>query len=145
VEVAVQAVTAAIALAALVVSILVARRQTRTQELVAAIEEARRAEELAARERAQVTASIRREERMRLVVLHNEGPAVARQVGMAVEDLSQAPGLIGLDELPVDLQPHQEMRFIVTVGLGDQQMLQVMVRWADAAGEHEVPYSLLLH
>ena len=82
---------------------------------------------------------------MRLVVLHNEGPAVARQVGMAVEDLSQAPGLIGLDELPVDLQPHQEMRFIVTVGLGDQQMLQVMVRWADAAGEHEVPYSLLLH
>lgn len=51
-------VSAAIALVALVVSILVARRQTAIQERVAAIEEARRAEEVEARTRARVTASI---------------------------------------------------------------------------------------
>ena len=143
-EAAATAATAVIALVALVVSIWVARQQTRIQERVAAIEEARRAEELAARERAQVTASVRREDGLRLV-LHNEGPAVARGVRMAVEDSPQTPGLIGLEALPVDLQPHQEMKFIVAVGLGDQQILRVVVRWADAAGEHKVPYALLMY
>jgi hypothetical protein len=171
VEVAVQAVTAAIALAALVVSILVARRQTRIQEQqvsiqeqqakiqtqqtgiqerLAAVEEARRTDELAARERARVTADVRPEERdsrgrsLRLV-LHNEGPAVARNANVEVEDSPKTPGLIGLEVLPADLQPGQVMKFIVTMGLGDQPALQVIVRWADAAGDHEAPYMLPLY
>jgi hypothetical protein len=144
---------AVIALAALVVSIVVARRQTRIQEeqtgiqrRLAAIEEARRAEELEARGQARVTASIRREEdkrghRLRLVLV-NEGPAVARSVTATVEEAAQAPGVIGLDALPVDLQAGQEMPFMVTVGLGDRTPFRVVVRWADAAGDHEVPYDL---
>jgi hypothetical protein len=156
-EVAVQAVTAAIALAALVVSILVARRQTRIQEQqtgiqerLAAVEEARRTDELAARERALVTADVGREgpddrRRSLRLVLRNEGPAVARNVNVEVEDSPKTPGLIGLEVLPADLQPGQVMKFIVTMGLGDQPALQVIVRWADAAGDHEAPYTLPLY
>jgi hypothetical protein len=155
-EVAVQAVTAAIALAALAVSICVARRQTRIQEQqtgiqerLAAIEEARRGEELEARGRARVTASIRHEEgrysRRSRLVLVNEGPAVARRVTAAVEEPAQAPGVLGLDALPVDLQAGQEMPFGVTVGLGDRMAFRVVVRWADAAGDHEAPYTLPLY
>jgi type II secretory pathway pseudopilin PulG len=171
VEVAVQAVTAAIALAALVVSILVARRQTRIQEQqvaiqeqqariqaqqtgiqerLAAVEEARRTDELAARERARVTADVWREgpddrRRSLRLVLRNEGPAVARGVNVAVDDSPPAPGLIGLEVLPADLQPGQVMKFIITMGLGDRPTLQVMVRWTDAAGDHEAPYTLPLY
>ena len=161
VEIAVQALTAAIALAALVLSIRATRRQTRLQEQqvtiqeqqtviqerLAAVEEARRADRLAAREQARVTADIRREQRggsgepLRLV-LHNEGPAVARGVNLAAEELPQAPGVRGLEVLPVDLQPGQEMKFMVTIGLRTQPTLRVVVRWADAAGDHEVPYTL---
>jgi hypothetical protein len=157
VEVAVQAVTAAIALAALAVSIWVARRQTRIQEQqtviqerLAAVEEARRADELAARERARVTAEVRPEGwddrgRSLRLVLRNEGPAVARGVHVTVEDSPQAPGLIGLEVLPDDLQPGQEMKFIVTVGLQTQRTLRATVRWADAAGDHAAPYTLPLY
>jgi hypothetical protein len=164
VEVAVQAVTAAIALAALVVSILVARRQTRIQEQqariqaqqtgiqerLAAVEEARRTDELAARERARVTADVWREgpddrKRSLRLVLRNEGPAIARGVNVTVDDSPQTAGLIGLEVLPADLQPGQVMKFIITMGLGDRPTLQVIVRWTDAAGDHEAPYTLPLY
>lgn len=162
-EIAVQAVTAAIALAALAVSIWVARRQTKIQEQqvtiqeqqtgiqerLAAVEEARRTDELAARERARVTADVRREEqdgrgRPLRLVLRNEGPAVARDVKLAVEDSPQAPGVRGLEMLPADFQPSQEMKFIVSVGLRTQPTLRLVVRWTDAAGDHEAPYTLPL-
>jgi hypothetical protein len=108
VEVVVAAISAGIALVALVVSILVARRQTTIQERVAAIEEARRDEEVEARTRAHVTASIAHARGTEGVVrsgvrsgeglveaapgpmvvwlvLRNEGPALARDVELVEE------------------------------------------------------------
>jgi hypothetical protein len=156
VDVVVAAVSASIALAALVVSILVARRQTAIQERVAAIEEARRAEEVDARRRARVTASIAvsgaAEPVMGTVtapvvswhvwlVLRNDGPALARGVEL-VDEGPQAPRVMGLDLLPVDLQPAQQMVFPIPVGHADDPIVRVRVRWTDEAGKHEEPYTL---
>jgi hypothetical protein len=146
VDVAVNAVIAAIALVALVVSWRVSRRQTAIQERVAAIEEARRTEEIAARAHARVTASVTHEQRdhrgrdVRLV-LHNDGPALARGVQV---DLEEGPtnAVIGLEALPVDLQPGQSTRFPVALALGDHPILRITVRWADEAGNHAEPYTL---
>jgi hypothetical protein len=145
VEVVVAGISALIALVALVVSVVVARRQTAIQERVAAIEEARRAEEVAARTRAQVTARISRGDPDPELVLRNEGPALARGVEALVGCFSwgpSSPPVIGLDVLPVDFQPGQDMRFPIPVALGDSVMLRVLVRWTDGAGEHEQPFAL---
>ena len=134
-----------VALVALVVSVVVAIRQIAIQERVAAIEEARRAEEVAARARAQVTARISRGEPDPELVLRNEGPALARDVDALVRYLDEDdvfPPVIGLDVLPADFQPGQEMRFPIPVALGDPVMLRVLVRWTDGAGEHEEPFAL---
>jgi hypothetical protein len=142
-----------IALAALVISWRVARRQTVIQE----IEEARRAEELEARRRARVTASMSRSERgeIRLggsrtvvqpsqtrLVVHNGGPALARGVEVDVEE---GPQPILLEVLPVDLQPGQPMTFPVPVALGDAPTMRVTVRWTDEAGPHEEPFTLQVY
>ena len=141
-EVAVAAISTAIALVALVVSIVVARRQTAIQARLAAIEEARRAEEVEARTRARVMASVAQEERDRgrkeWLVLHNEGPALASGVQV---DLQEGP-VIGLEALPVDLQPGQSTRFPVLFGLGEVPILRITVRWADETGDHAEPYTL---
>jgi hypothetical protein len=147
-EVVVAAVSAGIALAALVVSIVVARRQTRIQERLAAVEEARRAEEVEARGRARVVVSIQHEKRGERgladwLVLHNEGPALARGALVEVEEGKGVPGVIGLDALPADLQPGQSLRFILTVAMGDGPTMPVTVQWADSAGSHREPYTLL--
>jgi hypothetical protein len=157
VEVVVAAISAAIALAALVVSIVVARRQTAIQERLAAIEEARRAEEVEARGRARVTASLARDEPQGVMVragqlapkpvplrlvLHNDGPALARSVQLAVEQGPGVPQVLGLEALPVDLQPGQSMLFIVTVSLRSTPTMRVTVRWTDEAGDHEEPFTL---
>lgn len=146
-EVVVAAISMVIALVALVVSWRVARRQTAIQERVAAIEEARRVEEVEARTRARVTVDVVHEQRdarrrdSRLV-LHNEGPALARDVEVEVEEGPQVPSVIGLEALPVDLQPGQQRRFIVAVGVKDATTFRVSVRWTDEAGGHEEPFTL---
>jgi hypothetical protein len=164
VEVVVAAISAVIALAALAVSIVVARRQTAIaseqtaiQKRLAAIEEARRAEEVEARGRARVTASLARDEQPGFVVrsgqlapkpiplrlvLHNDGPALARSVYIAVEEGADRPQVLGLEALPIDLQPGQSMTFIVTVGLRSMPRMRVTVRWTDEAGDHEEPFTL---
>jgi hypothetical protein len=138
----VDAVIAAIALAALIVSWWVARRQTAIQERVAAIEEARRAEEVEARGRARVTASLERGGGRLQLVLRNEGQAVARSVKAELEQGPRTPAVLGLEDLPVDLQPGQPMPFPIPMALGDATMFRVTVRWADEAGDHEKPYKL---
>jgi Flp pilus assembly protein TadB len=147
-EVVAAAVSAAIALAALVVSIVVARRQTEIQERLAAVEEARRAEEVEARGRARVVVSIQHEKRGERgrdewLVLHNEGPALARDALVEVEKKKGIPDVIGLGALPVDLQPGQSMRFILTVAMGEGPKMPVTVRWTDSAGNHEELWTLL--
>jgi hypothetical protein len=163
VEVVVNAIIAAIALAALVVSIVVAvkqagvaREQTAIQERLAAVEEARRADEVEARSRARVTARIVRVDMPPIVstvpppppsvwlVLHNEGAALARGVGLDVESLdgNPVPPVNGVEVLPVDLQPTQQMTFHVPVSMGDAAIVRVTVRWIDGAGDHEEPFAL---
>lgn len=136
----VAAISAAISLVALVISIVVAKRQTGIQERLAAIEEARRAEEVAARGRARVTASMRPD----FLTLHNEGPALARGVGAEIVSLDEdpLPFIDGIEALPVDLQPGQPITFAVSHAAGDANTLRVTVRWADESGDHEEPYTL---
>lgn len=143
-EVVVAAVSAAIALVALVVSMVVARRQIAIQERLAAIEEARRAEEVEARTRAWVRATVSREGRMPALVLHNEGSALARGVDIEVEwlNLDQFPRVNGREVLPVDLQPGQQMAFSIPVSMGFLLVFRVTVHWSDGAGDHAEPFSL---
>jgi hypothetical protein len=131
-----------------VVSIVVARRQTGIQERLAAVEEARRAEEVEARGRAWVVVSIQHEKRGERgrddwLVLHNEGPALARDALVETEEGKGIPDVLGLGTLPADLQPGQSMRFRVTPAMGDGQTMRVTVQWTDSAGSHKEPYTLL--
>jgi hypothetical protein len=152
VAVGISGISTLIALVALVVSFRVARRQTTLQEQqtaiqarVAGIEEARWAEEVAARTRAHVTARFSPRGPDSQLVLHNEGPALARGVNAEVEYLGMDdwwPPVIGLDLLPVDLQPGLDMAFEIPVAPEDPVMLRVLVRWTDGAGEHEMPFAL---
>jgi hypothetical protein len=135
------AISAVISLVALFVSWRVARRQTGIQERLAAIEEARRAEEVKARTLARVTASLVYLDE-HLLILRNEGQALARGVQVEPEQGPEHSPIIGLEALPVDLQPGQRMTFRVALVLGDEPMLRITVRWTDEAGEHAEPYSL---
>jgi hypothetical protein len=74
--------------------------------------------------------------------VHNEGPAVARGVTVEIDKRPQTPDVLGLEDLPVDLQPTQERRFLVSVGLMEVPTIRLTVRWADDAGDYEVPYTL---
>jgi hypothetical protein len=131
-EVVVAVISAVIAVLALAISTEVHLRQTAIQERVAAIEEARRTEEVEARGRAWVTASVARSGRTEPIigtgtaaivswqvwlVLRNDGPALARGVELTDEG-PQAPRVMGLEILPVDLQPAQQMVFLIPVGYG---------------------------
>ncbi len=156
-EVVVAAISGGIALLALVVSIVVARRQTAIQERVAAIEEARRAEEVEARGRARVTAGIVYVDARpamaavtypppdRLLMLRNEGPALARDVALQLEEGPGVPLIRDIQVLPADLQPGQYMGFPIPVKPEDDAMVRVTVCWTDGAGDHEEPFTLQLY
>jgi hypothetical protein len=145
VEVVVNAITAAIALVALVVSFRIARRQTAIQERLTAIEETRRAEEVEARRLAQVTASFQPRGPDSQLVVHNQGPATARDVEVEVEEGPGVPPVFSLEGLPNDLQPDQPMTFQVPVSMGEAAPLRVTVRWHDGAGGHEQAYTFQTH
>jgi hypothetical protein len=145
VEVVVNAITAAIALVALVVSFRVARRQTAIQERMAAIGEARRAEEVEARRLAQVTASFQPRGPDSQLVVHNQGPATARDVEVEVEEGPGVPPVFSLEGLPNDLQPDQPMTFQVPMSMGEAAPLRVTVRWHDGAGGHEQAHTFQTH
>jgi hypothetical protein len=129
----------------------IAREQTTIQQRLAAIEEARRAEEVAARAeeaaargQARVPASIRRGGAEDGLVLHNEGPALARGVRVQVESLDgdPLPTFDGIEVLPVDLQPDQQLVFLILRAMADASTWRVTVRWTDEGGDHEEPYTL---
>ena len=84
------------------------------------------------------------------LVLHNEGPALARNVEAEVVSLDDAPppSIFGLDNLfgfQVDLQSGQKMPFPIERAGEDAEMVQVTVRWTDEAGSHEEPYQFQIH
>jgi hypothetical protein len=159
VEAVIAGVSAAIAFFALLVSMRVASRQTAIQAhmaaiqaRLAAIEEARRAEEVEARGRARVTADLRHEQPDHRgtdtwLVLQNDGPAVARDVGVTVDQGPQVPVVYELET--IELQPGQSRPFRVAVTHRDAPtvlrgagLLKVLVRWTDKAGTHEKLYTL---
>ena len=77
------------------------------------------------------------------LVLHNEGLALAREVAVEVEKGPSVPQVLGLEVLPVDLQPDQRMPFYITpLALGDTPTLRLAVRWSDEDGEDRAPYTL---
>ncbi len=76
------------------------------------------------------------------VVLSNEGPAVARHVGIepvAVYGLGTVPRLhIRPGELPVaELRPGARVRFLVPLPYGDNPDVQVRLTWDDGEGHHD--------
>jgi hypothetical protein len=130
---------------ALIVSGLMFWWQNRLQSRVAAIEEARRREEVEARQRAHVTVGITRASNLRGdLVLANEGPAVARSVTIEISSASEAkpPQVLGLERLPVHLQPGQPMSFDLLGSLAEAGPINALVRWVDDAGPHEATFTL---
>jgi hypothetical protein len=134
-----------IALAALLLSLRVNRRQTDLAQRLTAIEEARRADEIDAQRRARVVPSFRRPEPRRLrFVLTNEGLASAREVDCQIDTLNgrQPPRVMGLEALPVELRSGQPLEFVASAGLGMSAQIRVVVRWVDDAGDQEESFTL---
>jgi hypothetical protein len=153
VDTTIAAISAALSLAAIVVSIVVARRQTAIarqqtaiQARLAAIEEARRTEEVEARGRAWVTASFQPNPGQEAsFVLVNEGPAVARWVTVQVDGIDKdvLPTILGLyDVLPLTLQPGQRMPFVAASHFQQAEAIRATIRWKDDAGQHEESFIL---
>jgi hypothetical protein len=152
--VVVAATSAALSLAALAVSVLLARRQgdleaveevlaSRQADLqarVAAIEGARRAEE--AGRRARVTARFDRS--FRVLHLTNGGPAAARGVTVELRPAGggQPPGL-DLGDLPADLCPGQELFLDAEAPAPDgAAVMTATVRWTDDRGTQDETFLL---
>jgi hypothetical protein len=131
---------------ALIVSGFMAWRQNRLQARLTAIEEERRGEEVEARQRARVAASIPEAQIGKGgLVLTNECPAVAWSVDVKVSSAAegkQLPAIFGLERLPVDLQPGQTMAFDMAVAAEDAELIKTRVRWVDDAGAQEATYTL---
>jgi hypothetical protein len=146
VDTSIAAISVALSLAAIVVSIVVARQQTAIQARLAAIEEARRVEEVEARGRAWVTASFEPHPGQEpSFVLVNEGPATARFVMVQVVGIDKdvLPTILGLyDVLPLTLQPGQRMPFVAASHFQQAEAIRATIRWADDAGEHEESFIL---
>lgn len=121
-------------------------RVARSQQRATEIEEARRREEVDARQRATVHLDIERQaaDKSHRLVVHNAGQATAREVN--VEFLPR-PGersweVIGVS-LPIpSLASGQKMRLILPLALGDPPGQEATATWQDDLGAHRVQYSL---
>jgi hypothetical protein len=147
----VAALSAALSLAALVASVIIAWRQTNLEALseilarrqidiqarVGAIEEARRTAEARSRGLARVTA--RFDPSFRVLYLTNEGPAVARGVTVELRAIGDGEPL-GLDlrDLPVDLSPSQQL-FLDAQHATPHGAATILatVRWTDDTGAQD--------
>ena len=168
--VVVAATGAALALAALAVSVLLARRQADLeaaeevlgrrqadlqvrvatledrfvglQERVAALEEARRAEALEAGRRARVTARFDRS--FRVLHLVNDGPAPAREVTVELRPIGGGrPPALDLGGLPVDLRPGQQLFLDAEQPSPDgAAAMTATVRWTDGSGPRDETFVL---
>jgi hypothetical protein len=171
VEIVVVAATgAALALAALAVSVLLARRQADleaaeevlgrrqadlqdrvaaledrfvdVQDRVAALEEARRAEAAAAGRRARVTARFDRS--FRVLHLVNDGPGAARGVTVELRPIGDGrPPALDLGGLPVDLRPGQQLFLDAEQPSPDGvAAMTATVRWTDDSGPRDETFVL---
>jgi hypothetical protein len=149
--VVIAAISAALSLSALGISVFLARRQSDLQAAlsilarrqtdltvrVAAIEEARRTEEMGARRRARVTA--RFDASFQVLTLTNHGPATARDVSVEVRPVDGVePIALDLGGLPVDLRPGQQVFLDAKPGSQDAgATITATVRWTDDAGAQD--------
>jgi hypothetical protein len=157
VEIVVVAATgAALALAALAVSVLLirrqadleaveevlARRQADLQDRVAALEAARRAEAAEAGRRARVTARFDRS--FRVLHLINDGPAAARGVTVELWPIGGGrPPALDLRGLSVDLRPGQRLFLDAEQpSLDGAPSMTATVRWTDDTGAQDETFVL---
>jgi hypothetical protein len=133
----------AISALALLASSVAYVRQHRLQARMAAIEEARREEEVASRLKADVTAEFESETREGSrsknywLVLINRGPAVARDVDFTFipPEKGEAPEPLDHDHsFPLSLDPEQRYRIICVVVMGTAASVQVKIDWKDDRG-----------
>jgi hypothetical protein len=149
--VVIAAISAALSLSALGISVFLARRQGDLQAVlailarrqtdltmrVAAIEEARRTEEMGAKRRARVTA--RFDTSFQVLYLINHGPAAAREVSVEVRPVGEGePIALDLGDLPVDLRPGQQLLLDSKHGSEDAAgTITATVCWTDDAGAQD--------
>jgi type II secretory pathway pseudopilin PulG len=154
--VVVAATSAALALAALVVSVLLirrqadleaveevlARRQADLQDRVAALEAARRAEAAEAGRRARVTAQFDRS--FRVLHIINDGPAAARGVTVELRPIGGGrPPALDLRGLPTDLRPGQRLFLDAEQpSLDGAPSMTATVRWTDDTGAQDETFVL---
>jgi hypothetical protein len=149
--VVIAAISAALSLSALGISVILARRHSDLQAVlavlarrqsdlklrVAAIEEARRTEEMGASRRARVTA--RFDTSFQVLYLINHGPAAARDLSVEVRPVGEGePIALDLGNLPVDLGPGQQVLLDSNHGSQDAAgTISATVRWIDDAGAQD--------
>ena len=154
--VVVAAAGAALALAALAVSVLLIRRQADLQERlaalqdraaalqdrVAALEAVRRAEAGEAGRRARVTARFDRS--FRVLHLINDGPAAARGVTVELRPIGGGrPPALDLGGLPADLRPGQRLFLDAEQpSLDGAPSMTATVRWTDDTGARDETFVL---
>jgi hypothetical protein len=154
--VVVAATSAALALAALAVSVLLARRQADLeaveevlarrqadlQDRVAALEAARRAEVAEAARQARVTARFDRS--FRVLHLVNDGPAAARGVTVELAPIGDGqPPALDLRGLPADLRPGQRLFLDAEQPSADgAASMTATVRWTDDSGAQDETFVL---
>ena len=161
--VVVAATGAALALAALAVSVLLIRRQADLeaveevlarrqadlqdrvadlQDRVAALEAARRAEAAEAGRRARVTARFDRS--FRVLHLINDGPAAARGVTVELWPIGGGrPPALDLRGLPADLRPGQRLFLDAEQpSLDGAPSMTATVRWTDDTGAQDETFVL---
>ncbi len=121
------------------------KEQTALQAKLTTIEEARRAEQVEARQHARVTVSISRVRNLHWrLELTNESPAVARSVTLEISSATEAkpPQLLGGEGLPADIHPGQSLPFDLLASVAEATLLNALVRWTDDAGSQEATYPL---
>jgi hypothetical protein len=154
--VAIAALSAALSLAALVVSVILAwrhsefhamsviltRRHSDLQARVAALEEARRAEEERVAKRARVTAWF--DPSFFVLHLTNEGPSAARGVTVQVRPIGGGePPALDLRGLPADLRPGQQLFLDAQHHSPDgAAAITATVQWTDEAGAQSATFVL---
>jgi hypothetical protein len=154
--VAIAAISAVLSLAALVVSVILAwrhsdlhavsvilaRRLSDLQARVAAIEEARRAEEVKITKRARVSA--RFDPSFFVLYLTNDGPSAARGVTLEVRPIGDGePPAIDLQRLPTDLRPGQQLFLDAQHPSQDcAATITATVHWTDDTGAQDETFLL---
>jgi type II secretory pathway pseudopilin PulG len=146
--------TLIVSILALVVSIVslvattwIGYRQTRAQDALKAIEEARRSDELSGQRQAALQArsaavTAQWQDTGPALIVHNRGQAPA--IDVTVEVTSATPGGLpprlpsGDDRLAMErLEPGQSHAIPLTAPYGMAAVIQAAVRWRDGAGPHE--------